>query len=42
VQGAARRRSVVRTDLPEDLNTTRLGESARNARELALGQGRSA
>jgi hypothetical protein len=32
----------VLADLLEDLNSTRLGESAGNARELALGQGRHA
>src|ERR1700730_11393022 len=42
VQGAAWRRGVVLADLFEDLNATRLGERAGNARELALGQGRNA
>src|SRR5258708_40335811 len=42
VQAAARRRGVVFADFPEDLNATRLGERAGNARELALGQGRKA
>src|SRR5260370_7234698 len=42
VQGAARSRGVVLADLLEDLNATRFGERAGNARELALGQGRNA
>src|SRR5438270_13911997 len=42
VQGAARRRGVALADLLEDLNATRLCESAGDARELALGQGRNA
>src|SRR5712671_7340501 len=39
---AARRRGGVLADLLEDLNTTGLGERARDARDLALGQGRDA
>src|SRR5260370_2104821 len=42
VQHAARRRGVVRADLLEDPNATRLGERPRNARQLALGQRRNA
>src|SRR6266849_4161995 len=41
VRGAARHRGVVRADLLEDLNATRLGERPGNARKLALGQGRN-
>ena len=42
MHGAARRRGGVLADLLEDLNTTRLGERARDARDLAFGQGRIA
>jgi hypothetical protein len=39
MHGAARRRGGVLADLLEDLNTAGLGERARDARDLALGQG---
>src|SRR5258708_20313192 len=42
VQGAARHRGVVRADLLEDLNATRLGERHGNAPKLPLRHGRNA